>query len=41
MTNDLTKYMGSDGAQQNESQSWAKDPENLIVKLKPKRIYAW
>jgi len=36
-----TKYMGMDGAQANEPQSWAKDPENLIVRLQPKKIYSW
>ena len=36
-----TKYMGKDGIQEKDPQSWAKDPENLIVRLQPKKIYSW
>ena len=36
-----TRYMGSDGVQAPEPQSWAVDPENRLVRLTPKHIYAW
>ncbi len=36
-----TRYMGEDGAQAPEPQSWLTDPENSIVKLTPARIYTW
>ena len=36
-----TRYMGSEGVQAPEPQSWAVDPENRLVRLTPKRIYAW
>jgi len=36
-----TRYMGEDGVQAPEPQSWAFDPENLLVKLTPSHIYAW
>ena len=36
-----TRYMGSEGVQAPEPQSWAVDPENRLVRLAPKHIYAW
>ena len=36
-----TRYMGSEGVQASEPQSWAVDPENRLVRLTPKHIYAW
>lgn len=35
------RYMGRDGAQAPEPQSWAVDPENRLVRLTPKHIYTW
>lgn len=35
------RYLGEDGAQESEPQSWIHDPENLVVKLKPTRVFAW
>jgi len=36
-----TRYMGEEGAQAAEPQSWAVDPENRLVRLTPTHIYAW
>ena len=36
-----TRYMGNEGAQAAEPQSWAVDPENRLVKLIPSHIYTW
>jgi PPOX class probable F420-dependent enzyme len=36
-----TRYMGVEGAQAAEPQSWAVDPENRIIKLTPTRIAVW
>jgi nitroimidazol reductase NimA-like FMN-containing flavoprotein (pyridoxamine 5'-phosphate oxidase superfamily) len=36
-----TRYMGEDGVQAPEPQSWLVDPENSIIRLKPARIYTW
>jgi nitroimidazol reductase NimA-like FMN-containing flavoprotein (pyridoxamine 5'-phosphate oxidase superfamily) len=36
-----TRYLGAEGVLADEPQSWSKDPENLIVKLKPDRIFSW
>lgn len=35
------KYIGDEGVNTPEPQSWAVDPENMIIKLKPRRIYTW
>ncbi len=35
------RYLGPDGVLEKEPQSWLSDPENLLVKLKPKRIISW
>jgi len=34
-------YLGVEGAQAAEPQSWANDPENRIIKLTPRHIAAW
>ena len=34
-------YLGEEGAQESEPQSWIHDPENLVVKLKPLKVFAW
>jgi general stress protein 26 len=36
-----THYMGEDGVQTKEPQSWIVDPENSIIKLTPARVYTW
>ena len=35
------RYLGTDGLMEKEPQSWLKDPENLLIKLTPKRIISW
>jgi PPOX class probable F420-dependent enzyme len=34
------KYAGSEGLT-DEMESWAVDPENRIIRLKPAKVYAW
>ncbi len=36
-----SKYLGEDGAQAEEPQSWLHDPEHLLIKIKPQKVYAW
>ncbi len=35
------RYLGSEGIQEPEPQSWLNDPENLLIKLTPTRIISW
>jgi len=35
------RYLGPDGVKDPEPQSWLNDPENLLVKLTPKRVISW
>jgi PPOX class probable F420-dependent enzyme len=35
------RYMGAEGVQAAEPQSWAVDPENRLIRLKPEKIYSW
>ncbi len=35
------RYLGVDGVLEEQPQSWLNDPENLLVKLTPKRIISW
>lgn len=35
------RYLGLEGVQEAEPQSWLKDPENLLIKLTPRRIISW
>jgi len=35
------RYLGPDGVKEQEPQSWLNDAENLLIKLKPKRIISW
>lgn len=35
------RYLGPEGVKDPEPQSWLNDPENLLVKLTPKRIISW
>ena len=36
-----TRYLGSEGVLAEDPQSWSIDPENMIVKLTPARIFTW
>ncbi len=36
-----TRYMGIEGVQAPEPQSWAVDPENRLIRLTPEHVYAW
>ena len=40
-TSIYTRYLGEDGVLDTEPQSWIHDPESLIIKLTPKRVYTW
>jgi nitroimidazol reductase NimA-like FMN-containing flavoprotein (pyridoxamine 5'-phosphate oxidase superfamily) len=35
------RYLGPEGIKYPEPQSWLNDPENLLIKLTPKRIISW
>jgi len=35
------RYLGTEGLKEQEPQSWLNDPENLLIKLIPKRIISW
>ena len=35
------KYLGPNGILNKEPQEWLNSPENLLVKLTPKRILSW
>ncbi|HSB65595.1 MAG TPA: pyridoxamine 5'-phosphate oxidase family protein [Anaerolineales bacterium] len=35
------RYLGLEGINDPEPQSWLKDPENLLIKLTPSRIISW
>ena len=35
------RYLGEKGMLEPEPQSWLVDPENLLIKLTPKRIISW
>lgn len=35
------RYLGAEGMKDEEPQSWLNDPENLLIKLTPKRIISW
>ncbi len=36
-----TRYMGPEGVQASEPQSWAVDPENRLIRLTPEHVYVW
>jgi PPOX class probable F420-dependent enzyme len=36
-----TRYLGPQGVLAAEPQSWLHDPEHLLIRLKPERMYAW
>jgi len=35
------RYLGNEGVLEKEPQSWLNDPENLLIKLTPKRLISW
>lgn len=35
------RYLGQDGVNEAEPQSWLNDPENLLIKLTPERVISW
>ncbi len=35
------RYLGEEGVQDTEPQSWLNDPENVLIKLTPTRIISW
>lgn len=35
------RYLGPEGVRDPEPQSWLNDPENLLIKLTPKRVMSW
>ncbi len=35
------RYVGAEAVKGGPYQSWARDPENRIIKLRPARAYAW
>ncbi len=36
-----SRYLGFEGVLAEEPQSWIADPENVLIMLKPTRVYAW
>jgi len=36
-----TRYMGSEGVQDPEPQSWAVDPENRLIRLSARHVFTW
>jgi PPOX class probable F420-dependent enzyme len=36
-----TRYLGPDGVQAYDPQSWIHDPDNLIIRLKPGKTHTW
>jgi nitroimidazol reductase NimA-like FMN-containing flavoprotein (pyridoxamine 5'-phosphate oxidase superfamily) len=36
-----TRYLGPEGVLAPDPQSWIHDPENLLIKLAPKKIMSW
>ncbi len=35
------RYLGLDGVQEPDPQSWLNDPENLLIKLTPTKVISW
>ncbi len=35
------RYLGPEGVNEPEPQSWLNDPENLLIKLTPRRVISW
>ena len=36
-----TRYLGTEGAQAPDPQSWAHDPNSLLLRLQPENVIAW
>jgi PPOX class probable F420-dependent enzyme len=36
-----TRYLGPEGVLAPDPQSWIHDPENLLIRLKPEKIFSW
>ena len=36
-----TRYLGEEGVLAVEPQSWARDPENRLLRIRPKKVYSW
>jgi nitroimidazol reductase NimA-like FMN-containing flavoprotein (pyridoxamine 5'-phosphate oxidase superfamily) len=36
-----TRYLGPQGVQAADPQSWSRDPENRLIKLTPEKVIAW
>ncbi|MFN2149966.1 MAG: pyridoxamine 5'-phosphate oxidase family protein [Anaerolineales bacterium] len=36
-----TRYLGLEGVLAKDPQSWSRDPENTIVRLKPEKVFSW
>ncbi len=36
-----TRYLGPQGVLAPDPQSWLHDPEHLLIRLKPERVYTW
>lgn len=36
-----TRYLGPEGVKEHDPQSWIYDPENLLIKLTPAKVYLW
>jgi len=34
-------YLGAQGVLADDPQSWARDPENRLIKLSPQRVFSW
>jgi hypothetical protein len=35
------RYLGEEGVKATDPQSWIHDPENLVVRLTPQRVFTW
>lgn len=35
------RYLGPEGVQAPDPQSWIRDPQNLMIRLTPEKVYAW
>ncbi len=36
-----TKYLGEEGLQEQDPQTWLNSPENLLIKFTPRRVKTW
>ena len=35
------RYLGAEGVRANNPQEWIEDPQNLLISLKPEKIFTW